>query len=65
MIFWRCLILSVEASSSFSEEKGTKKTFLCWAMGAGEITPEAQSHKSFCGAFFKKRLLAFSFLNQK
>jgi hypothetical protein len=47
-----------KASTSFSEEKEAKRLPLYWAMGVGKIAPMAQSQKSFCAAFFKKRPLA-------
>jgi hypothetical protein len=41
--------------------KKKQKNFICagpWAVSAP--TPTAQHNKSFCGAFFKKRLLSSS-----
>jgi hypothetical protein len=44
-------------STSFCEQKEAKKLLLIWTWGVGVTTPMAQSHRSFCAAFFKKRLL--------
>jgi hypothetical protein len=47
-----------KVSASFCEQKEAKKLYEpgLWAMSA--TTPQAQHNKSFCGAFFKKRLLS-------
>jgi hypothetical protein len=49
--------LGVEASPAFSEEKAAKRLLLIWAMGVARA--RHPNDKSFCAAFFKKRLLAF------
>jgi hypothetical protein len=45
---------------TFCEQKVAKKLFYAgsWALAATQ--PVAQHNKSFCGAFFKKRLLSFT-----
>jgi hypothetical protein len=48
-----------KVSATFCEQKVAKKLYESglWAMSA--TTPITQHNKSFCGAFFKKRLLSF------
>jgi hypothetical protein len=50
---------SEAARTSFSEEKEAKRLFCyvgTWALAAPQ--PTARRDKSFCAAFFKKRLLS-------
>jgi hypothetical protein len=46
-----------EVRSRFFKKKRRKKLLLCWAMGAEHPNTHGPANKSFCGAFFKKRLL--------
>jgi uncharacterized protein (DUF2384 family) len=51
-----------KASTSFSEEKEAKKDFFESDSAALKTpTPDDQIQKSFCAAFFKKRLLSVAF----
>jgi hypothetical protein len=54
------LLSEVKGKTSFCEQKEAKK--LCYAgpWALSPTKPIAQHNKSFCAAFFKKRLLSFS-----
>jgi hypothetical protein len=47
-----------ESSTSIFEKKEAKKLLPLWGMGDALASSMPQSGKSFCAAFFKKRLLA-------
>jgi len=49
-------MLRNKRKTTFCEQKVAKKLCLLWAVRVS--TPLAQSHKSFCAAFFKKRPLS-------
>jgi hypothetical protein len=44
-------------AGTFFEKKARKKLLLRWVMGCDRATAHAPAFKSFCAAFFKKRLL--------
>jgi hypothetical protein len=46
-----------KGKASFCEQKEAKKRLFIWAVLVSP--PPAQTNKSFCAAFFKKRLLSF------
>jgi hypothetical protein len=49
-----------EGKASFCEQKEAKKLFYAGPGALSRTKPQAQHKRSFCAAFFKKRLLSFT-----
>jgi hypothetical protein len=49
-----------KGKTSFCEQKEAKKLFYAGPEALSPTKPITQHNKSFCAAFFKKRLLSFS-----
>jgi hypothetical protein len=56
------VLWQAKGKASFCEQKETKKLFYAGPWAVSATTPMAQHKKSFCAAFFKKRLLSSTFL---
>jgi hypothetical protein len=52
----------VEESTSFFEKKEAKKLLLIRAIGVMPTTPQAEIPRSFLLLFFKKEVLAYTFI---
>jgi hypothetical protein len=57
-VAWRGPWPLKKGKASFCEQKEAKKLFYAGPWALSPTPPMAQHNKSFCGAFFKKRLLA-------